>query len=95
VGYAISVVYADSFPVYSNVVPLEATAGNGSSLQWLRDFLTKDRKGRAVLRSHLLYTCGSASLDQTLDKIVADIDVDVFEPIRKAWAAVPKAKVGQ
>jgi len=81
VGYAISVVYTKAFPYYSNIVPLEATVGSGSSLQRLRDFLTKDRKGKAVLRDSRLYTCGRENLDHTLNKIVADMDVEVFEPI--------------
>lgn len=86
-GYAISVVYAEAFPLYGNIVPLEATVGSGSSLQSLRDFLIQDRKGRTEYRNSHLYMCGRKDLSDTLDQIIADINVEVFEPVRKAYAA--------
>jgi hypothetical protein len=83
-GYAISVVYAEAFPVYSGLFK----TGPQDSRPYpenkpLTDFLDKDRKGRAVLQDMNVYTCNPQDLDHTLDEIVADFDVKMLEPQRK------------
>jgi hypothetical protein len=86
-GYAISVVYAVGFPSYSNIIPPEATVGSHlTSLQWIRDFLDKDRKGRTVYVTNFMYISTRETLSHTLDHIVAELNVQVFEPLRKAFA---------
>ena len=87
VGYAISVLYVEGFPLYSEFIKRGPEDSRPvPENKWLRDFLDKDRKGRAVLLTHRIYACSPEGLDHALDKISADFDVTMLEPIRKSWA---------
>lgn len=87
VGYAISVNYTAPLPFYSSLADVVPETGNRS---WVRDYLDKERKGKAILLGQHLYTCSLKDLNGTLDEVIADINVEVLEPERKLLQAEHK-----
>jgi hypothetical protein len=85
-GYAISVVYTSP----SSLRYVEQLARKEKVSDEFQLEMKFELKDKAVYRSQQTYVCSPDELDSILDRIVADIDVQLLEPAREASQYIRK-----